>query len=108
MRQPLEEVEALRSIRDALARGTKRSRLRILTVVCPSDGHALVEVFPTPVGPYAVWSSHERWHFREDGERELRPAPDKIWWAEDVGVPDTALPSCAWSMPSTTAPRAHA
>lgn len=44
----------------AFARGTRRSRLRQLVVVCPA-GHALVEVFPTGVGPVAVWRRRDAW-----------------------------------------------
>ncbi len=85
----------------AFARGTRRSRLRQLVVVCPA-GHALVEVFPTGVGPVAVWRRRDAWQLvageatyldhqltwlaapltetvdgadGEDGAGEARPAP---------------------------------
>lgn len=51
------EVDALRPVFDALRRGTKRSRLRLLVYVC-ERGHTLLEVFPTAAGPYAVWREH--------------------------------------------------
>jgi len=45
--------QALRSLEEAWKRGTKRSKLRQLEVVCPAD-HLLVEVFPSSHGPLAI------------------------------------------------------
>jgi hypothetical protein len=62
----LDDCEAMAPLLAAFARGTKRSRLRQLVVVC-EKGHTLAEVFPTAQGPHAVWKQRQvtRW---------LRPA----------------------------------
>lgn len=57
---PLADCEALAPLLAAFARGTKRSRLRQLVVACPS-GHTLIEVYPTPAGPHAVWQHRHTW-----------------------------------------------
>jgi hypothetical protein len=45
--------QALRSLGEAFKRGTRRSKLRQLVVVCPAD-HLLLEVFPTSDGPLVI------------------------------------------------------
>ena len=45
--------QALQSLGEAFKRGTRRSKLRLLAVVCPAD-HLLLEVFPTCHGPLAI------------------------------------------------------
>ena len=55
----LADCEAMAPLLSAFARGTKRSRLRQLVVVCPS-GHNLVEVFPTTAGLHVVWKHRAR------------------------------------------------
>ncbi|MDT5091384.1 MAG: hypothetical protein QOH60_747 [Mycobacterium sp.] len=59
----VDECQAMAPLLAAFARGTKRSRLRQLLVVCPNSRHALAEVFPTPEGPYVVWKERTvtRW-----------------------------------------------
>lgn len=59
---------ALADTLDALRRGSRRSRLRILVVVCPA-GHTLLEVFPTRAGPVALWRFHTVQGDRYDAER---------------------------------------
>ena len=87
--KPPDEVEALRGVREALVRGTRRSRLRILAVVCSRAGHTLLEVFPTPAGPVAVWRSHDRWQMKSDGNVvEVPPSERTGWWAKELPAPD--------------------
>lgn len=87
---------ALRPTLEAFRRGTKRSRLRLLAVVC-SNGHTLLEVFPTADGPVALWSARERWATDpETGEIvEHRPAR-VVWWASFVQPVDGADEERAW------------
>ncbi len=90
MRRRAEEVPALRPILDALRRGTKRSKLRLLVVVCPA-GHTLLEVFPTSVGPVALWDSRNRDLLgrRPAGQR----GPDYITqWTCDLLDPPYGMP----------------
>ncbi|OBF52528.1 hypothetical protein [Mycolicibacterium monacense] len=62
----LADCEAMAPLLAAFARGTKRSRLRQLVVVCP-QGHTLAEIFPTSHGPHVVWKQMHTWE-RIDGE----------------------------------------
>lgn len=43
-------VDLLRPLQEAFKRGTKRSRVRLLAIVC-EKGHLLLEVFPSNAGP---------------------------------------------------------
>ena len=52
------EREPLQPILRAFGRGTKRSQLRALIVICPK-GHTLIEVFPITARPVALWSRRE-------------------------------------------------
>jgi hypothetical protein len=56
----LVDCEALAPLLSAFSRGTKRSRLRQLVVVCPK-GHTVAEVFPTKAGPHVVWKQMHTW-----------------------------------------------
>jgi hypothetical protein len=51
------DCEPLRSVAEAIARGTKRSTLRLLEVASAHDDKRLVEVFRTDDGPWALWQS---------------------------------------------------
>jgi hypothetical protein len=88
---PASETPALAPLFDAIRRGTKRSKLRQLAIVCPEEeeGHVLVEVFPTAAGSYAVWKqkgitqtpeSRRAWRGIFRGRPELR------WLAVPVEV----------------------
>lgn len=67
MSTPLPDCAAMAPLLAAFARGTKRSRLRQLVVVCPA-GHTLIEVFPTQAGPYAVWRTMTVWGRGANGD----------------------------------------
>ena len=69
MSTPLADCPPMAPLLAAFARGTKRSRLRLLVVACAA-GHTLIEVFPTSAGPYAVWQHKHSWE-RVDGESVL-------------------------------------
>lgn len=87
------DIPELQPLFDALRRGTKRSRLRLLVVVC-SAGHTLLEVFPTTTGPIALWVNHVRWVNDEAGEIvDLRGHHAKTWQARRV--PDHFTPGAS-------------
>lgn len=75
-----EDFEPIEPVLAAFRRGTKRSKLRLLTVACPL-GHTLLEVFPTRVGPTALWSRRERVDL-SDGQVHQRWTD--VWEAEPV------------------------
>ncbi len=73
----------LRPVLDAFRRGTKRSRLRLLVVVCPA-GHTLLEVFPTTAGATALWEGRDRWVMDASGEIVKNDSRHTEWRAEVV------------------------
>ncbi|QOW00625.1 hypothetical protein RCF27_10265 [Rhodococcus pyridinivorans] len=82
------DMPELRPIFDALRRGTQRSRIRLLVVVCGGPGaHRLLEVFPTASGPVALWEQHSRWEMH-DGEIVEYDPPKRAWIAEAVPEQD--------------------
>lgn len=81
--------QALQPIFDAFRRGTKRSRLRLLSAVC-ANGHTLLEVFPTPEGAVALWASPQHWGTDEAGQPVRFRPPREQWNAAFVdGLDDT-------------------
>jgi hypothetical protein len=52
------DVPELAAVLDAIQRGAKRSKLRVLDVACAHD-HRLIEVFTTPAGPVALGRCRE-------------------------------------------------
>lgn len=68
----LVDCEALAPLLSAFARGTRRSRLRQLVIVC-AVGHTLAEIFPTAVGPHVVWEQMHTWEL-VDGETVMTRA----------------------------------
>ena len=86
---PPDGLVALTPLLQAFSRGTKRSRLRTMVVVCPA-GHALLEVYPTSAaGPVAIWKTRERWVQDEQGAPQRRPTRARRWEAECL---DTVSP----------------
>lgn len=80
---------AIRPTLEAFKRGTKRSKLRVLVIVC-AEGHTLLEVFPTSSGSVALWSSPEYGPRprREDCRAAFVSADDL---GEDVGEEDARV-----------------
>lgn len=62
---PAVDMPELQPLWAALRRGTKRSKMRQLVAVC-TQGHTLLEVFPTATGPVMIWQDGGR---LEQGER---------------------------------------
>lgn len=69
MTVPLADYAPMAPLLAAFKRGTRRSRLRQLVVVCQA-GHTLIEVFPTASGPVAVWRHMTAWAM-VDGQAAL-------------------------------------
>jgi Phage integrase family len=101
-RRPGMNPEPLRSVAEAIARGTKRATLRLLEVACPHDDKRLVEVFRTDDGPYVLWQSATRYRI-EHGQLVLATnlTPWTIdrtrleWWDNPFAsqpVPDQLIP----------------
>jgi hypothetical protein len=70
-----DEVDELRPVWEALRRGTKRGRMRVLAAVCPRSSHTIAEVFRgSDRELYAVWASGGLWSERTLHADRLRVA----------------------------------
>lgn len=82
-----EDFAPIQPVLAAFRRGTRRSSLRLLVVVCPR-GHTLFEVFPTVEGPVALWASRERFATTgPEGAIVVLPTPAITWHAQFVAWP---------------------
>lgn len=88
-RARVEDCSEMAPLLQAFARGTRRSRLRLLVAVCP-QGHTLLEVFPTSAGARVLWRERQHWKYQDDSGQVLEH-DDQVWTVVDLDSGSDAL-----------------